>query len=270
MSNTRNKVVFNELLWLITLLIILFKSYLLLASIYALNPNTIFLHLLYSGPFPALLLISLAFVFSRHKEAIYLVILNSLLSLLFFIDIVYARAFHHLISFYMLFTTGLTTDLGHGILSLVNWSDVILFADLPLLVLIVIKKTYSTKNIGNRLGYFIIVFSISISVMCYQFITQQEGIGNIMGQPLRMSPIGFHFYDLYKFIYQKKLVLTEHEIKQIDNWLTGNQISQSDADARYFGILEDKNLIVIQVESLEGVLINSIYNNKVITPHIIQ
>jgi len=259
-------------MWILELLIIFIKENALLFSLYIVNSGIVLITII--NIMPIIFLISFSFLFSQKSRLTYLFILSLSVSLLFFVDVNYARAYGHLISFYMLAAKGVTDGLGPSVLSLIKWQDFLFFFDLPLLTFILIKSKNHT-TVKRNIKFFCFTFTLSVIFIVFQFINIEGGkagkaIGNSQFIPLVMSPIGYHMYDLNKFFYEKNENLDDQDIAKINNWITENE-KYLVADQNYQslkGILKDKNLIVIQVESLENIAIGQSYQGQEITPNI--
>jgi phosphoglycerol transferase MdoB-like AlkP superfamily enzyme len=220
---------------------------------------------------PIVLLISFSFIFTQRRQLIFLFIIDFLISAVFLVDLVYARAYGHLISFYMIFAKYVTEDLGAGIISLIKWTDFLMFIDLPLLVIFLIKSR-PRYLFGNRTLYFSVTAALSIGLICFQFshLENNKLLGNYKMQPLFMSPLGYHLFDLYRFIYEKGETLDQDEISRVDSWLESNaKYQEPDEDyVNLAGIAKGKNLIVIQFESLENILVDQFFYGQEIIPNI--
>lgn len=247
---------------------------------YAVNNEPIYLtkyflfSLIYSlfTTMPILFLISFPFLFSRKGHLLYLIYLDLFISLLFIVDIVYFRAFGHLISIYMIFAQNVTEDLGASILSLIKWTDFLVFFDLPFLYIFAFRSK-KTNNIYKNFYMFALVFILSVSAIVYQFKNLEKSnlaLGDIKMRPAILSPIGAHLFDVYRFIYERGYELDEQDISTITGWLTKNAAYQNPAEkyASWEGLLKGKNLIVVQVESLESIVVGQLYYGQEITPNI--
>ncbi|MGB5824029.1 MAG: LTA synthase family protein, partial [Proteocatella sp.] len=186
-------------------------------------------------------------------------------------NIVYARAYGHLISFYMIFAKDVMGDLGASAISLIKWTDFLMLIDLPIIFILVLKlkNTYWIKK-KNYLFYVTVI--LSLSLICIQFsqLENSKMLGNYELHPLIMSPIGNHMFDIYRFAYEKGDILDREETETIDSWLEYNlkyqEPEQDYADLE--GLIKGKNVIVIQFESLENIMVNKSYYGQEITPNI--
>ncbi|MFA7078231.1 MAG: LTA synthase family protein [Syntrophomonas sp.] len=265
-----------RLLWLLVLLIIFIKSIILLISLYSFNTYVILFGIF--AFMPILFFLSFSSLFSERGQLFYLFGLNLFISILFFADIIYARAFGHLISIYMIFAKGVTEDLSMSIISLIKWTDFLMFIDLPFIFALALKSKKNIKNIkkiiNKNIVEFLIMSILSVGIICYQFTDIENGkgfgLGNLRYQALTMSPIGYHLFDLYKYIYERPIELEPEHTEKIDDWLSNNAKYQvpSDNYAYLEGYLKDKNIIVVQFESLESILIGNSYFGQEIMPNI--
>ncbi len=257
--------------WLLFLSALLFKSAVVLFSLYPFCPKQVVFGFSLLNIAPLLFLISFSFWFYPKSEYLCLFIMNIFLSILFFADLLYARAFGHPISFYTIFARNVTEDLGPGILSLVKTGDLLLILDFPLF-LFLYSVTDFKKRMRKKSFYFYITFVLSLVLICYQFIDleSKQMLGNYRQRALLMSPVGCHMFDLYRFVYEKTDRLDSDELRKIDEWLIANAGYQEakEENKGLEGILKGKNIIVVQFESLENFVIKESFLGQEITPNI--
>lgn len=254
---------------LIVVLILILKSYMLLFSLFSIN-WAILLSSFYIFT-PIVLLISFSFIFSPRGQLSYLFVLDVLISLLLLADLIYARAFGHLISFFMLSAKYVTEDLSASVISLMRWTDFLMLIDLPFFLIFLVKSR-PKDLLKKRILYFFAAAAISSGILCFQFTRLENSnlLSNDRMQPLVMSPIGYHMFDLYQFISEKEDALDEEEISIVDNWMEYNRKYQEAREdyANLEGLIEGKNVIVIQFESLENIMVGKSCYGQEITPNI--
>ncbi len=257
------------IVWFAVLSVLYIKSTLVLCSLY--STHQAILACSVYALIPILFLTSFTFMFSPKKGVIYLFCLDFLISVLFMADIVYARAFGHLISFFMLFAKNVTGDLGASTISLIRWTDFLLFLDLPLLFVVAVKSNYQGRE-KKRICLFWFTAVLSAALMYFQFgqLGNAKLLGNYKFQPLLMSPLGNHMFDFYRFIYERGHALTPAEKEGIRTWLADNRKYQEPGQdyTGLEGLIKGKNIIVIQFESLENIMIGQSYHGQEITPKI--
>ena len=233
----------------------------------------ILISLIFSIP-SIMMLISVSLLFKHKKGTRYLVIINMLISLMFFSDMLYYRAFGHLLTIHVGLPRMNAGGMSEGIISLVKLRDMLFFADLPLFLLILKSGFFRTelKIRKERAIIFILCFVVGAS----SFIAQVNKIedshlsGNFEKLPIFLSPLGNHFYDIYGYYYEKKWSLSDEEKIEISEWIHENR-KFNDASTEFQnlkGIFSDKNIIAIQFESLESSLIGLEVNGIEVTPNI--
>jgi phosphoglycerol transferase MdoB-like AlkP superfamily enzyme len=106
------------------------------------------------------------------------------------------------------------------------------------------------------------IITIFLCMMTLIFIN-----GDFVEKLLRQEFVTYHIQDIYGSM------LTKAD-DGIDDYGLGSYLLQKKAQSalaesgKYFGIAKDRNLIVIQVESLQNFVINREYNGQEITPHL--
>lgn len=223
-----------------------------------------------------LALLSFAFLF-RTKFIIALVI-NTCLSLLFLIDLIYYRAFGLPASWFSLAGVGNLSKVGNTILGLIHPFDLFLFLDIVLWSLYI---WWSPKPLTNRSwGKFAFFMMISLSFGYHEYYA--NGLMNQLikyaHRPVialkQVGPIGYHLADSIDYVKDSKcLTLTNQGKKQVRAWFQENaekNQSLSASDTVWKGKFKNKNVIYIHFESLENSVINKKWNNREITPNLNQ
>jgi phosphoglycerol transferase MdoB-like AlkP superfamily enzyme len=266
--NGKTKKSGTPVLWPIAAVILCLKSVIMLAVIF--KPWHIELaQVLITIP-PVLFLVSFCFLFRGRAGNIYLISLDVFLTLLFISDIIYSRAFGHLLNIYMMFATDNMNDLGESAFAMMRWADFLLLADIPALIFIYGKKVEIREK--RHAGVFLIVSAASIAFMIFFIggLEKDRKLDNIGGQPLLISPAGFHMYDIYQLAYEQLDSLDPKEIEEVRNWHTANEKyhEPDPAFAELEGLIKGKNIIAVQFESLENFLIGRSFFGQEITPNI--
>lgn len=271
MNTTQNSVVPSKmfLMWIPVLIILFIKSNAVLFSLFSVN-TSILKYSVYTI-MPILFLISFSFIFSQKGQLFYLFGLDLFISLIFIADMVYARAYGHLISVYMMVAKDVMEDLNASAISLMKWTDFLMLIDLPLLFILAVKSKQKDR-VKKRIYLFCVTVLLSIVIICFQFVQLEDSkkLANYKMYPILMSPIGNHMFDLYRFMYEKADILDTEDIIAVDAWLKKNTKYQEPKEdyAHLKGLLKGKNVIVIHFESLENVVVGQSYCSQEITPNI--
>ena len=122
---------------------------------------------------------------------------------------------------------------------------------------------------------FILIFLLSFFLISWQFISNFLGLygkNYLIFSPWdnvvtarHLSPLGYHIYSYSKLFFDKDfLVLNNEEKNKLSKWMKEN-FENFKLDKNY-GIFKNKNLILIQLESFEGFVLEKKYKGQEITP----
>ncbi|MBU3202566.1 LTA synthase family protein [Clostridium algidicarnis] len=225
-----------------------------------------------------MLFMSFYFLFKNKGHIKYLISINSILTLFILVDLWYFRGFNTVPSLTIIKQTANLDNLSGSVFSMLSKYDLLFVLDLIILSLWTLKH----KNIyigGKRhLGLFFGTIIVTLSFIFYvPFSTEILKKDNDKSYLFSMydatdtttyfSPIGYHIFNAYS-VWQnsKTLELTTEEKSEIDKWYKDK--FEDIPDNQYQGLFKDKNLILIQVESLENFVINEKVEDKEITPNL--
>lgn len=268
-SKSENPQNINTIIWLGIMATIFVKSEIVLISLFGVSVDILLVGTM--SFFPILFLVSISFCFPPRGSVIYLVSLNAFISILFIADMVYSRAFGHLLSLTMAFAGDAIQGIENSVISLIRFSDIFMIIDLPLWFYLIFKVK-KRKLITKRLILFGFTCFISILFifMGFKWIQGNNLLTQRSLNPLIMSPIGYHMYDLYHICYDRNVTLSSHELDEINNWISSNKkyLSPSEKYKSLEGVLQGKNIITIQWESLENFVIDFSFEGQEITPYL--
>ncbi|MDT8717325.1 LTA synthase family protein [Clostridium sp. 19966] len=227
----------------------------------------------------ALLLMSFVFLFKKRTRLWLLVAINMVYSVILVGDLWNFRGFNSFLSLHMLSETQNLNNLSSGVLSMARPIDLVFILDNVVVVILAIIFNKRYKTMEKRKGVFSLVFSFSLVIILF-FHAIYDFHGNNYDGPMlfktqwipfatmrNLSPLGYHVYDTAAFIDDHRpYQLSSSEKKDIQNWL--DYKNEELPNNQYKGIFKGKNLIVIQVESLESFILNQSYDNQEITPNL--
>ncbi len=227
-----------------------------------------------------LIFLSFSLLFKGKGRIIYTFVIDSLLTLLILIDLWYFRGFLTVPSALVLSQMSNLDNMSGSILSMGSKLDVIFLFDFIILGIYIYltRKSFTPKHdraIITSLCAFIlsIVFVIyvpfSISVLNNKTVENAYLFdGYDKSNTARyFSPVGYHLIDCYT-VYNdsKSYTLTEQDKSDIKELF---DVKKEDLpNNKYFGMAKGKNLLYIQVESLENFVIGQKINGKEITPNL--
>ena len=224
------------------------------------------------------LIASFVYLFKGKGRMWAAIVIDILVTILFIADIWYYRVNGTFLSIRHIIEPGIFNPIGK---SLFNFKPIDLLFLLDFVILFLVYKFTGLKNVKyksslkTRLIAFISVFGISAIVIgfghYYLDIAKKSDkvLFRIAWAPFQtfsdISPLGYHGYDIYYYT-NKEMTLTDTEKNEIKTWFDENK--EDLPDNKYKGMFEGKNLIAIQVESLENFVIGKKVYGQEITPNI--
>lgn len=272
--------------WIISIIGILYIKGLILSSFIATNDgllysgiqienNLVIAHLSILGIF-----IFPCLMFKDKNSIKYLIVVDVIYSILIILDLWVYRGTGHLLELkYLFFTEGFNT-LNKGIIN-PSFKDIVFIIDI-FIVIFLYKKLIKELNYKREVKLSLMLITVCLTIVCsYHYIfdikkltngdvrfmqDEWQGSWNTYTKILYRSPIANHIYEDYKTIVKVMKKTDENEIKEIDEWLNWN--NEDIEDNEYKAIAKGKNIIFIQIESLENFLINEKVYNQEITPNL--
>jgi phosphoglycerol transferase MdoB-like AlkP superfamily enzyme len=215
---------------------------------------------------------SLLFIVSGKKTSWVLLIFDVILSVLVLSDTLYARYYTTAISIPVLGQMKLLGSVGDSVSSLFSFKDLILFFDIPVFLvwLIFFERRFPINlKLTKRLitSAVLIVISFVIFILPFSKANAFDKVYDNNQVIKKLGVVYFHFYDALKYTQEnlfKDKNLTPDEKKDMDNYFALNKSTGN----RFKGIASNKNLLIVQVESLQEFVINRQINGKEITPNL--
>lgn len=273
------------ILFLIPLIGITFKSIIFQGFVINQDPYSLDILAGYNSAKPfinyyyafTLIFISFSLLFKGKGRVLYLFIIDIIITLLILLDLGYFRGFLTMPSVLLLSQTANLDNMGGTISSMFSSKDFLLFIDFIILGIFVFFTRKSYTRVKKRAPItFIVTLLLGISYIGYVpfnlHVLKNEDVKNgyifsnydPTNTARYFSPVGYHLFDLYN-VYKDSMPynLTEEEKSQIEEFFNKKE---NLPDNEYAGMFKGKNLLVIQVESLESFVINKEINNQKITP----
>jgi len=287
MSYIKDKLIcfLKDALWYYTVAIILLKSIIFLGFIVNSDHSKSDLILGYYNV-PSILLYScfiialaaFSFLFKGRTHMWFLIGLNLFVSFLLMVDLWYYRGFGTLISIHLLKQSANLDSTSGSIFSMLRAIDFIFVFDALILPFIALKIKNLYRKTGRNVIAFALLFAFSVSYISYAHYRddiigqgQKQIVFRICWSPNQtisnLSPVGYHIYDTYVYWKDRKQITLKPEEKdEIKKWFENKK--ENLPDNNYKALLKGKNLIFIQVESLESFVINRKINDQEITPNL--
>lgn len=221
-----------------------------------------------------------AFLLRQKASMIYLVVIDLLYTVLIIADLWYYRASGYFLGIKYIFFNDLFNPLGRSLFN-PNVLDLVFIIDIPVVVFILfkIKDKISNKREVKKAIFTVLASIIIIFGTHYLFDVKRVAGGSLRfiqddweaswspsTRVANRSLIGDHFYEAYQTIKKvsRKEDLAEKE--KIEEWLEWNK--ESLPDNEYKGMAKGKNVVFLQIESLENFVINQKVYGQEITPNL--
>ena len=222
------------------------------------------------------ILIFISLFFKGKRQITYLIIVDIVYSSILIADIWYYRASRNYLGLRHILFKDMFNPMHESLIN-PNKLDLLFLIDIPILIYIRVK----IKNILNCkrniklsiLGIILCILTIYITHYLIDIKDITKGRVKFMSvewSPFIMaqnqSPIGYHLYEAIRAIEKKNFQGNKDEIKQVDDWLAWN--NKKLPDNKYKGIFKGKNVVFLQIESLENFVIGKKVLGQEITPNL--
>ena len=253
-----------------------YKSYIFVKII---SPTYFNRSILFPSFYCIILLIGFFMVFKDKISLILAYLLNLLLSIVYILDIFYFNLKGDLLSLVSIKNGTLTKLIStNSIFEILGFKNVLFFMDL--LVLIPIIFIYLKKVRFTVPYYFYLIPSILFIALgvnlnakhVNKLAEEQSGLLRNMSNKLYVSRmignINYHALDGYNYFFRYKEDNNfQYSDEEIYSFFKENNKKNADNNP-YLNKGQGKNLIVIQLESLQEFVINQKFNGKEITPNL--
>ena len=221
------------------------------------------------------------FYFMRRHKNVYTIVLAFILSIVLFLDTIYFSYFESLPTIGLLGSIGQVNDIAPAIVGVFRWSYLLYLIDVIIIITLrrpiarYFKKLKDKRNhVKSSIVTPIIVTIAFFGLLINQFYviginrlsdTFDKGFDTITSAQL-YGVMGAHAIDITRFVKQELTHPSAEQEKTIINWVKNNKPTQQ--SSKFTGVAARKNVIIIQVESLGGFVINQKVNNKEVTPNL--
>lgn len=207
----------------------------------------------------------------------YGMILNLLVSILLFADELYYQYASNIISVMQVGNLQYKDEIIAAIPTLLKFRQIFYFIDFPIIIFLLASKKVKVEKIKNFKFKPVIIMTMVITMLCsyYHFIPEslELVVGYIYNKKnsVRYGTIyGFHFVDVRNAITHNDNVKYDSYKKMIKEYekFKKMQLAENPEKNEYDGIAEGKNVIALQLESVQNFVVNKTINGKEITPNL--
>ena len=257
------------LFWLKTYFIYLTKF-----NLGAVGPMQQFLLLI--NPIPSgMLLLGIGLFFKGRKSYWIILIIDFILTLWLFSNILYYREFSNFLSFSIIKTSGSTSDnLGKSIAGITLASDFLAFADIAIVIALLITKVIRIDIRPLRLKVNLLIELLAVSLMGLNLLMAQKDRSGLLTRTFDNNYIvkylginEYAIYDGYKTAQTSAQMAKANvsDLRSVKNYLKANYVKPN---PEYTGVAKGKKVLIIHLESFQQFLIGYKWKGKEVTPNL--
>ncbi|MDE7049546.1 MAG: LTA synthase family protein [Lactobacillus sp.] len=232
--------------------------------------------LLLINPLPtAILLIGIGLFFKGRKSYWIMVIIDFLLSLWLFSNILYYREFSDFLSTSIIKTSGSTSDnLGKSIAGITKGTDFLVFLDVVIIVLLIAFKVFKIDVRRLKLKVSLLIEGLAVVLIGTNLTMAQKDRSGLLTRTFDNNYIvkylglnAFAVYDGVKTAQNNAIMAKANhsDLKTVQSYIKKNYIAPN---PEYYGVAKNKNVLVIHLESFQQFLIDYKWQGKEVTPNL--
>lgn len=232
--------------------------------------------LLLINPLPtAILLIGIGLFFKGRKSYWIMVIIDFLLSLWLFSNILYYREFSDFLSTSIIKTSGSTSDnLGKSIAGITKGTDFLVFLDVVIIVLLIAFKVFKIDVRRLKLKVSLLIEGLAVVLIGTNLTMAQKDRSGLLTRTFDNNYIvkylglnAFAVYDGVKTAQNNAIMAKANhsDLKTVQSYIKKNYIAPN---PEYYGVAKNKNVLVIHLESFQQFLIDYKWHEKEVTPNL--
>ncbi|MBW0453951.1 LTA synthase family protein, partial [Lactobacillus gasseri] len=227
-------------------------------------------------PLPtAMLLIGIGLFFKGRKSYWIMVIIDFLLSLWLFSNILYYREFSDFLSTSIIKTSGSTSDnLGKSIAGITKGTDFLVFLDVVIIVLLIAFKVFKIDVRRLKLKISLLIEGLAVVLIGTNLTMAQKDRPGLLTRTFDNNYIvkylglnSFAVYDGVKTAQSNAIMAKANhsDLKTVQSYIKKNYIAPN---PEYYGVAKNKNVLVIHLESFQQFLIDYKWHGKEVTPNL--
>ena len=232
--------------------------------------------LLLINPLPtAILLIGIGLFFKGRKSYWIMVIIDFLLSLWLFSNILYYREFSDFLSTSIIKTSGSTSDnLGKSIAGITKGTDFLVFLDVVIIVLLIAFKVFKIDVRRLKLKVSLLIEGLAVVLIGTNLTMAQKDRSGLLTRTFDNNYIvkylglnAFAVYDGVKTAQNNAIMAKANhsDLKTVQSYIKKNYIAPN---PEYYGVAKNKNVLIIHLESFQQFLIDYKWHGKEVTPNL--
>jgi lipoteichoic acid synthase len=218
---------------------------------------------------------SFSYLFQNKIRLFYSYTANLLITFILIPNTLYLDYFSSPLTLSVFKQTTNLSGLGDSIFFLLSMKYLLYVIDLIVLPFVISRKSFIYIKNRRPLKAFLPVLAAGVMFVCLKpmkviYLDHEDSIVKAYDSKdflAQYGIFGHHALDGYYHVKAANFELSKEEVDKIDAYWAGKETDRS-ADSELAGFGKDKNLIMIQVESLQSFVINEKVNGQEITPTI--
>lgn len=204
-----------------------------------------------------------------------MVIIDFLLSLWLFSNILYYREFSDFLSTSIIKTSGSTSDnLGKSIAGITKGTDFLVFLDVVIIVLLIAFKVFKIDVRRLKLKISLLIEGLAVVLIGTNLTMAQKDRPGLLTRTFDNNYIvkylglnSFAVYDGVKTAQSNAIMAKANhsDLKTVQSYIKKNYIAPN---PEYYGVAKNKNVLVIHLESFQQFLIDYKWHGKEVTPNL--
>ncbi len=232
--------------------------------------------LLFLNPLPSgLLLLGIGLFFKGRKSYWIMIMIDFILSLWLFANILYYREFSNFLSLSIIKTSGSTADnLGKSIVGITRVTDFLTFIDIAAIIALMCFKATKYDLRPLKLKFNLLLEGIAILLIGINLLMAQKDRSGLLTRTFDNSYIvkylgmnEYAVYDAFKTAQTSEQMAKANvsDLQSVKKYLKVNYVKPNKA---YSGVAKGKNVMVIHLESFQQFLIDYKWKGKEVTPNL--
>lgn len=221
------------------------------------------------------ILYSFSYLFQNKVRLFYSYTANLLITFILIPNTLYLDYFSSPLTLSVFKQTTNLSGLGDSIFFLLHMKYLLYVLDLIVLPFLISRNTFTYIKRRKPLKAFLPILAAGIMFICLKplkviYLDHEDSIVKAYDSKdflAQYGIFGHHALDGYYHVKAANFELSKEEVNEIDAYWEGKETDGS-ADSELAGFGKNKNLIMIQVESLQNFVINEKVNGQEITPTI--
>jgi phosphoglycerol transferase MdoB-like AlkP superfamily enzyme len=220
-----------------------------------------------------------AFLSSGRGRILWAVLIDAILTLILFADIVYYRQFGDLVSIASLRFAGQLSTVGDSVTALLRPDDRWLFADIPLIAALALLPRVKPegrlawlrfdglrKIAAGGLALLGAVIVTAVALIDPYLSAKYYGHSMVAS---RMGLINYHAFDIGSYVYRltSRALPDGPAVAQVKAFVDPRRPANPEA-APLYGVAKGKNVIMIQWESMQAFPMNMVIDGQEVTPNL--